>query len=102
MFVYYKYAPDASNLVVLSYFYSCVYLYRSEELGNWFVDTLVKILYVNFLVYAHWFMSISISQLNNHYILVDQDSYATSVVAKYLDTTNSIRTYGHTNTKTVT
>ena len=31
-------------------------------------------------------MSIRISQLNNHYISVDQSRYATSIVAKYLDT----------------
>ena len=49
------------------------------------MDTLGKILYVKFLVYAHWFMSIMISQLKNHSISVDQDRYAISVVAKYLD-----------------
>ena len=31
-------------------------------------------------------MSIIISQLKDHYISVDQDRYATSIVAKYLDT----------------
>ena len=45
-----------------------------------------KRLYVNFLGYAHWFMSIRISQLMDHYISVDQDRYATSIVEKYLDT----------------
>ena len=42
--------------------------------------------HVIFLGYAHFFMSISISQLKDHYISVDQDKYATSVVEKYLDT----------------
>ena len=42
--------------------------------------------HVNFLGYAHWFMSIRISQIKDHYISVDQDRYATAVVAKYLDT----------------
>ena len=42
--------------------------------------------HVNFLGYAHWFMSIRISQLKDHSISVDQDIYATSIVAKYLDT----------------
>ena len=31
-------------------------------------------------------MSIRISQLRDHSISVDQDRYATSIVAKYLDT----------------
>ena len=45
-----------------------------------------KILHVNFLGYAHWFMSIIISQLKYHSISVDQARYATSIVEKYLDT----------------
>ena len=50
------------------------------------VDTLGKRFHVNFLGYAHWFMSIIISQLKDHSISVDQARYATSIVAKYLDT----------------
>ena len=45
-----------------------------------------KRLHVNFLGYAHWFMSIQISQLKDHSIYVDQARYATSIVAKYLNT----------------
>ena len=41
---------------------------------------------MKFLGYAHWFMSIIIYQLKDHSISVDQARYATSVVAKYLDT----------------
>ena len=41
---------------------------------------------MNFLGYAHWFMSIIISQSKDHSISVEQARYATSVVAKYLDT----------------
>ena len=41
---------------------------------------------MNFLGYAHWFMSIRISQLKDHYISMDQARYATSMVEKYLDT----------------
>ena len=41
---------------------------------------------MNFLVYAHWFMSRRISQLKDHSISVDKARYATSIVAKYLDT----------------
>ena len=41
---------------------------------------------MNFLGYAHWFMSIRISHSKDHYISVDQARYATSIVAKYLDT----------------
>ena len=50
------------------------------------MDTLGKRFHVNFLGYAHWFMSILISQLKDHSISVDQDRYATSIVAQYLDT----------------
>ena len=41
---------------------------------------------MNFLGYSHWFMSIRIFQLKDHSISVDQARYATSIVAKYLDT----------------
>ena len=45
-----------------------------------------KRFHVNFLGYAHWFMSIIIYQLKDHPISVDQARYDTSIVAKYLDT----------------
>ena len=86
MSIYYKYALDGSKNVVLSYVDDCVYWYTNEDLGKWFVDTLGKIFHVNFLVYAHWFMSIRISQMKDHSIYVDQARYATSIVEKYLDT----------------
>ena len=57
-----------------------------EYLGKWFVDTLVKIFHVKFLGYAHWFMSIRISQLKYHSVSLNQARCATSIVAKYLDT----------------
>ena len=41
---------------------------------------------MNFLGFAHWFMSIRISQLKDHSISVDQARYATSIFTKYLDT----------------
>ena len=41
---------------------------------------------MNFIGYAHCFISISISQLRYHCISVDQARYATFFVAKYLDT----------------
>ena len=50
------------------------------------MDTLGKILHVKFLGYAHWFMSIIISQMKDHSSSVDQARYATSIVATYLDT----------------
>ena len=50
------------------------------------METLGKIFHMNFLGFAHWFMSISISHLKDHSISVDQDRYDTSVVAKYPDT----------------
>ena len=40
---------------------------------------------MNFLGYAHWFMSIIISQMRDNFISVDQAKYITSIVAKYLD-----------------
>ena len=62
MSIYYKYAPDGYKFFVLSYVDSCVYWYTNEDIGKWFVDTLVSIFHVKFLGYAHWFMSIRISQ----------------------------------------
>ena len=49
MYIYYKYAPYGTNVVVLSYVDDCVYWYTSEALGKWFVDALGNRLYVNFL-----------------------------------------------------
>ena len=86
MSIYYKYSPDGSKILVLSYVDDCVYWYINEDTGKWFVDTLGKIFHVNFLGFAHWFMSIRISQLKDHSNSVDQDRYATSIVAKELDT----------------
>ena len=85
MSIYYKYAPDGTSIVVLSYVDDCLHWYTSEGLGKWFVDSLGNIFHVNFLGYAHWFMSIRIYQMKDHSISVDQDRYATSIVAKYLD-----------------
>ena len=73
-------------MFVLSYVDDCIYCYKYEELGKWFVETLGKIFHVKLPGYTHWFMSISISQLKEYSIPVDQARYATSVVAKYLDT----------------
>ena len=86
MSIYYKYASDGYKIVVLSYVGDCVYWYTNEDLVKWFVDTLGKIFHVKFFGYAHWFVSIRISQLKDHSISVDQARYSTSVVAKYLDT----------------
>ena len=41
---------------------------------------------MNILGYAHWFMSICISQLKDHYISVYQARYDTSFVERYPDT----------------
>ena len=45
-----------------------------------------KRFHVNFLGYAHLFMSIRTSQLKDHSISMNQARYATYIVAKYLDT----------------
>ena len=49
------------------------------------MDNLGKRFHVNFLGYAHWFMSIIISQMKDNFIYVDQARHVTSIVAKYLD-----------------
>ena len=41
---------------------------------------------MNFLGYAHWFMSIKISQFKDHSISMYQAIYSTSIFEKYLDT----------------
>ena len=87
MSLYYNYAPDVSNLVVLSYVDYCLYWYTSEKLVKWFVDKIEKIFHVDFLGYAHWFMSIRTPQIKDHYISVYQARYDTFVVVNYLDTT---------------
>ena len=86
MYIYYKYAPDRYKLVVSSYVDDCVDWYTFEEVVKCLVDTLGNKFHMSFLWYAHWFMSINISQLKCHYILMDQDMCATYVVAKYLYT----------------
>ena len=86
MFIYYKYETYGTKIVVLYYVDDCVYWYTYEALGKWFLDTLEKRFHVNFLVYAHWLMSIRISQMKDNSISVDQAIYATSIVTKYFDT----------------
>ena len=82
MSIHYKYVGYGSKIVVLSYVDDCVYWYTYEALGQWFVDTLGKRFYVNFLEYAHRFISIRIYQIQYHSISVDHSRYDTSVVAK--------------------
>ena len=85
MSIYYKYAPYVKTIVVLSYVDDCVYCYTSEALGKWFFYSLGKIFHVRFLGYAHWFMSIRISQMKDHYISVYHTRYDNSIVDEYLD-----------------
>ena len=66
---------------ILSYADECVYWYTSEALEKK-MDTLWNIFHVKFLLYAHWLMSIRISQMKDHSISVYQARYATSIVAK--------------------
>ena len=86
MSIQYKYAPDGSKIVVLSYVDGYLYWYTNEALGKKIMDTLGKVFRVNFLACAYWFMSIRISQIKDNSISVDQAGYATSIVSKYLDT----------------
>ena len=85
MSIYYKYATYGSKLAVLYYIDDCIYWYTPEELGNWFVGTFLNIFHLNFLGYAHWFVSIRISQLKYHYITVYKDRYSTPDVSNYLE-----------------
>ena len=50
------------------------------------MDAVGKRFHVEFLKYAHWFMSIRISQMKDHSISVDWARYYTSIVDKYSDT----------------
>ena len=70
---------------MLSYVDDCVYCYTSEAIVKWFVDTLGTIFHVKFLGYAHWFMTIRIYHMRYHSISVDQATYDTSIVDKYLN-----------------
>ena len=99
--IYYKYAPDGTKIVVLSYDDDCIYWYTYESLGKFFVGDIGKRFHVRFFGYAHWFMSIIISQIKDHSISVYKARYATYIVAKYLDTatvTTSTRFYKTTFT----
>ena len=69
--IHYKYVPDVSKLVVLSYVEDCVVWYDKEDLGKWFVDKLRKRFNVNFLGHVHWFMPIRISQIKGYSISLD-------------------------------
>ena len=51
MSIYYNYAPDGKKIVVLSYVDGFVYVYTSESLEKWVVDTLGKRFHVKFLVF---------------------------------------------------
>ena len=86
MSIYYKYEPDETKIVVLSYVDNFLFWYTSEDFRKWFVDALGNRLHVKYLGYAHWFMSIIISHMRYHSIYVYKARYATSFVAKYLDT----------------
>ena len=86
MSICYKYEAYGTKIIVLSYFDDCVHWYTSKALGKWFEDTFGEILFVNFLGYAHWFVSIRISQMKDHSIFVYMTRYDTSIVAEYLDT----------------
>ena len=80
--IYYKYAPYGTKFVVFYYVGGCVYWYTSEAFGKCFLDTLGNIFHVKFSGYAHWFISIRISQMKDHSIYLGHARYATSSVAK--------------------
>ena len=86
MSIYYKYAPNGTKIVVLSYVDNFVYWYTPEALEKWIVDDLGKILHVKFSGYAHRLISIVTYQMKDYSISLDWYVYATSSVVKYLDT----------------
>ena len=86
MSIYYNYASEISRLIMLSYVDDFIYWYKYEDLAKWFVDTILKMVHVNFLGYSHWFMSSSISKLKNCSISAEQARHVTAAMSKYLDT----------------
>ena len=74
------------KIFLLSYVDDCVYWYTYEALGKQCVDTLRKRFHAKFLEYVNWFISIRISQMEDHSISVYQARYATFIVAEYIDT----------------
>ena len=86
MSIYYKYAPYGTKIVFKSYVDDCVYWYTSEYIRKWFVDALGNRFHINLLEYADCFMLIRISHMKDNSIPLYQARYATSIVAKYLDT----------------
>ena len=99
MSIYYNYAPDGTNIVVLFYVDACVYCYTYEAFRKCFVDALGNIFHVKFLGCAHWFVSIRISHMKDHSLSVYQSRYTASIVYKYLDTAtvNISTTFYNTN-----
>ena len=84
MSIYYKYTPDGKRTVLLSYVDEFCYWYTSKALVKWFVGAIENKFHVNFLVYAHWFMSKIFSHMKDHSISVYQARYDTSIVANHL------------------
>ena len=72
-------------IYVILYWQLCilVYVWGTSELVYGYTW---KYIPFELIRYAHSFIYIMISELNNHYVSVNQARYATSVVAKYLDT----------------
>ena len=70
------------SFFVILYVYDCAYWHTFETLGKWFVNTLGKRFNMNFLGYAHWFISIIISQMKDHSVSVDYATCATTIFAK--------------------
>ena len=48
---------------------------KNKDLGKWFLDTLGKKFRVDFLGYAHWFMSIRIYKMRDHSISMEYAPY---------------------------
>ena len=80
MSIYCKYAPYGSKIVVLYYVDYYLYCYTYKAIVKWFLYALGNIFQMNFLGYAHWFMSIITYHMKDRSISVDQARYATSIV----------------------
>ena len=53
MSIYYNYSPDETKTFALSYVDDCVYWYKNEYLGKWFVDTLGNRFHLKLLVHVN-------------------------------------------------
>ena len=57
IYIYYKYEPDGSKLVVLYYVDDCVYWYIKMVFGYYWKEVLCEIIRICTLVYVHYYIT---------------------------------------------